>query len=220
MAEKVSLRNTDQKRTSDGYISEKLSVQLNEDDPNQSLEAHLKLTGYPEGLSLEHVGIHIEPVGSDGVITPSVYGFSHIARVVSITTIGAYYSVAIVPVDLEKLIFARLDTVALLVARVPKNNENLVNYLPGNEFLITVEFNVPKITVDQELREAYASQIEGDSDNPERVAKANAILAGEHDDEVREWFAATPVMPEPVETEEKDLPVDPPEIEDASTETK
>lgn len=35
-----------------------------------------------------------------------------------------------------------------------------------------------------EARRKYAAEVEGDSDNPLRVAKANAILRGEHDDEI------------------------------------
>lgn len=43
-------------------------------------------------------------------------------------------------------------------------------------------------------RRKYAAEVEGDSDNPLRVAKANAILRGEHDDEI-----ATP-SPAPSDT--------------------
>ncbi|WP_422057744.1 hypothetical protein [Sphingomonas sp.] len=36
----------------------------------------------------------------------------------------------------------------------------------------------------REARRKYAAEVEGDSDNPLRVAKANAIMRGEHDDEI------------------------------------
>ena len=39
-------------------------------------------------------------------------------------------------------------------------------------------------TATDEQRREYARAIEGDSDNPLRVAKANRVCAGEHDDEV------------------------------------
>jgi len=47
--------------------------------------------------------------------------------------------------------------------------------------------------VEQRDRDDYARLVEGDSDNPLRVAKANRIYVGEYDDEVAQYVRDTAI---------------------------
>lgn len=58
---------------------------------------------------------------------------------------------------------------------------------------------IVRVKVTQEQRNTYARAVEGDSDNPLRVAKANEIYDGHHDGEVAKFIAANPRPQKPEE---------------------